>query len=85
MFGLGKKLFIALLIVSESTVSMANDSNFITCISLNNHQCMAQLTLINLNPNQYRQGLHCYPFAGDLDRCSRSCNILDGTSDTFIP
>ena len=33
-------------------------TNSTRCISLNNHQCMIQPTLINLHPNDYSQGLH---------------------------
>ena len=36
--------------------------NFKTCISLNNHPCMTRHTLIDLNPNDYSQGLHDYPY-----------------------
>ena len=47
MFGLIKKAFLALLSFSGSMASMANASNFSTCISLNNQLCMARHTLIN--------------------------------------
>ena len=45
-------------------------------MSLNNQQCMAQPTHINLHPNEYIQGLWYYPFAVNLDRCFGSCNTL---------
>ena len=35
-----------------------------------------QPTLINLNPDEYSQAFHCYPFSFKLDRCFRSCNTL---------
>ena len=37
--------------------SMANVSNFPTCISLNNQPCITICTLIDLNPNEYTPGL----------------------------
>ena len=42
---------------------------------------MTQPTHIKLNPNEYTQGLHYYPFAVNLDRCVRSCNSLIGLSN----
>ena len=42
---------------------------------------MIQLTLINLHPNEYIQGLCYYPFAVNLDRCVGSCNTLDDLSN----
>ena len=53
MFWLIKKIFIGLL------ASIVNAFNHTNCISLNNQQCMAQPTLINLQPNQYSQEC-CY-------------------------
>ena len=40
MFTLIKQVFIALLSSSGSLTSMANVSNFRTCMSLNNQSCM---------------------------------------------
>ena len=37
---------------------------------LNNRQCMTHPTLINLNPNEYSQGLRYCPFAVNLNRCT---------------
>ena len=37
---------------------------------LNNQQCMTHPTLINLNPNEYSQGLRYCPFAVNLNRCT---------------
>ena len=54
--------------------TIVNGSNHAKCLSLNNRQCMTQLTLINLHPNEYTQGLHYYPFAVDLNRFVGSCN-----------
>ena len=42
---------------------------------------MTQLTLINLDPNKYTQGLQYYQFAINLDRCVRSCNTLNDLSN----
>ena len=47
MFGLIKKCF------SGSVVRMANSSNLITYIFLNNQPCMTAPTHIDLNPNEY--------------------------------
>ena len=38
---------------------------------------MTQLTLIELNPIEYSQGLHYYPFAVNLGRCTESYNTLN--------
>ena len=35
--------------------------------SLNNQQCMTQPALTNLHPNEYSQGIRCYPFAVNLE------------------
>ena len=42
---------------------------------------MTQLTLINLRPNEYIEGLGYYPFAANLYRCMGSCNTLDHLSN----
>ena len=31
---------------------------------------MARPTLIDLNPDEYNQGLRCYPFMVNLDMCN---------------
>ena len=64
------KVFIGLLI------SSANPSDHSKCISLNNQKCMIQPTFINLNPIEYSQEFHYYPYAVELDRGVRSCNTL---------
>ena len=63
MFGLIKKMFIRLL------TDLVNGSNHTKCVSLGNQKFMIQSTLRNLNPNQYSQELHYYPFVVKLDRC----------------
>ena len=52
---------------------MANVSKFTTCISLNNLPCAARRMLYDLNPDVYNQGLRCYSFEVNLDRCNGSC------------
>ena len=42
---------------------------------------MAQLSLINLHPNENNQEFHYYPFAVKLDRCVGSCNTLNDLSN----
>ena len=49
--------------------------------SLNNQQCMTQPALTNLHPNEYSQGLRCYPFAVNLERCVGNCNTLNDLSN----
>ena len=65
-----KRVFTRLLI------SSANPSDHSKCISLNNQKCMIQPTFINLNPIEYSQEFHYYPYAFELDRGVRSCNTL---------
>ena len=71
MFGIFKKMFIALLF------SINNVFNHEKYISLSNQKCEIQPTLINLHPNEYSQEFHYYPFAVKLDRCVGSFNILN--------
>ena len=75
MFGFFEKMFNGLL------TRVVNGSNHTKCVSLKNQQCITRPTLINLHPNEVIQGLHYYPFTVDLDRCIRSCNTLDDTSN----
>ena len=75
MFELLKKIFIGL------STDIVSASNHTKCLSLSNKKCMAQLTLINLHPNEYSQEFYCYPFAVKLDRCVGSCNIVNKLSD----
>ena len=44
----------------DFSTSIVNASNHTKCVSLNNHQCMIQPTLINSYPNKDTQGLRCY-------------------------
>ena len=46
-----------------------------------NQKYEIQLTLINLNPNEYSQELHFYPIVVKLDKCARSCNALNELSN----
>ena len=64
------KLFLGLLNFRESLTNMDNVSSLAICISLNNQLCMARPTLIDLNPDEYNQGLRCYPFMVNLDMCN---------------
>ena len=41
----------------------------------------ARLILINLDPNEYSQELHYYPFTAKLRRCNGSCNTLNDLSN----
>ena len=50
-------------------------------MSLSNHKCEIQPTLINLHPNEYIQEFNYYPFAIKLDRCVGSCNTLNDLSN----
>ena len=52
MFGIIKKMFNVLL------TNIVNASNHTKCVSLSNHKCQIQTTLINLHPNEYSQELH---------------------------
>ena len=42
---------------------------------------MSQPTLVNLHPKERLQGLCCYPFVGNLDRCFGNCNTLKDSSN----
>ena len=42
---------------------------------------MTQPTLINLDPDEYSQGLCYYLFAVNLSRCGGSCNTLNNLSN----
>ena len=57
MFGIIKKMFIALL------ASIVNASNHTNCAFLSNQKCMTQPTLINLHSNEYSQEFHYHSFA----------------------
>ena len=57
MFGLIKQVFIGLMCFSKSLSSITNTPDHVKFISLNNQQCMAQPTIINVHPNEYIVGL----------------------------
>ena len=60
--------------------SLVNASSYTKYVLLSNQKCEIQPTLINLHPNEYSQGLHCYLFV-KLDRCVGSCNTLNDLSN----
>ena len=41
---------------------MVNSSNHTKCVSLSNQKYEIQLTVINLDPNEYSQKFHYYQF-----------------------
>ena len=55
MFGLTKMMIIRLLTV------LVKGSYHTKCMSLSNHECLTQPTLINLLPNEYSEELHYNP------------------------
>ena len=61
--------------------TIAKASNHTKCVLLSNQKCKIQLTLINLNPDEYKQEFHHYPFEVKLDRCVGSCNTLNDLSN----
>ena len=74
MFGIIKKIFIALL------TNIFNASTHTNLVSLSNQKCDIQLTLTNLHPNKYSQKLQNYPFQVKLDKCVGSCDTLNDLS-----
>ena len=56
-------------------------SNHTKCVSLSNQKCQIQPNFINLNPNEYSQEFHHYPFIVKLDKCIGSCNTLNDLSN----
>ena len=64
-----RQVFIGLLCFNKSLSRIFNTLHHVKCMSSDNQQCMTQPTLINLHPNEYVEGLRCYPFAVSLDRC----------------
>ena len=65
----------------ESLISIVHASNHTKCVSLSNHKCLTQATLINFYPNEYSQEFHYYSFAVKLDGCVGSCNTLNDLSN----
>ena len=56
MFGLTKIMIIGLL------AGLVKASYHTKCMSLSNHECLTQPTLINLLPNEYSEELHYNPW-----------------------
>ena len=56
MFELTKIMIIGLL------TGLVKPSYHTKCMSLSNHECLTQPTLINLLPNEYSEELHYYPW-----------------------
>ena len=75
MFGLIKKIFIGLL------TGLVHESNHAKYVPLSNQKFITQPTLINLQPNEYSQEFHYYPFSVKLDRCAESCNTINNLSN----
>ena len=47
---------------------------------------MTRHTLIDLNPDDYIQGLRCYPFIVNFGECNGKCNIFhDPSSRVCVP
>ena len=44
---------------------------------------MSLPTLVNLDLNEYIEGIRYYPFAVNLDRCIGHCNTLNDLSRTI--
>ena len=57
-------LFIVLLTFNKSLATK--------CLFLNDEPCMVRPTLIDMNPAE----LKYYPFMINLNKCTRSCNVL---------
>ena len=65
MFAIIRKMFIVLL------TSIVNATNHAKCVSLSNHKCEIQSTLINLHSNEYSQ------ITVKLGQCFGSCTTLN--------
>ena len=48
---------------------------------LSNQKCEIQPTLINLDPDEYSQEFHYYPFSVKFNKCVGSCNTLNDLSN----
>ena len=81
MFPLIKEDFFAILSFSESLANIVNTLGHEKFISLNNQECIAKPTLINLRPIEYIEGLHYYVFAVNLDRFMRRFNTVNDLSN----
>ena len=60
---------------------IVNACNHTKCVSLSNQKCEIQTTLTVLDPNEYNQELHYYPFAVKSDKSVGSCNFLNALSN----
>ena len=80
MFAIIRKMFIVLL------TSIVNATNHAKCVSLSNHKCEIQSTLINLHSNEYSQEFHYYPFTVKLGQCFGRCTTLnDLFNKVYVP
>lgn len=75
MLRLIKQVFIGLEGFSRSLATKTNVSKFAKCISLNYQPSMTINTVINLNPDEYNQGLRYSQLTANLGRCNVSCNV----------
>ena len=65
---------------------LVNGSNQKKCVMFSNQKCEIWPTFINLQPNEYSQELHYYPFAVKLHRSVGSCNTLtDLSNEVCVP
>ena len=86
MFLLIKQWVTGILCFSRSFVYIVDAAGHKKCKSFNNLQCMTQLTLINLHPNGYIEGLLYYPFAVNSDRFMEIFNTLNDLSNwAWVP
>ena len=67
--------------LSDLFTFIVNISNHAKCASLSNQKYSIQLTLINLHPNEYSQGLCHYSFAVNFDRYVGSYSALNDLSN----
>ena len=76
MFRLIEQVYLGLVSCRGLLASMANTSSLTTCISLNNQPWITR-PLLYLNPDEYNQRLHYYPFMVNFDRCNGCRNTFD--------
>ena len=65
--GLNKQTLIEFLCFGGLLASIANVFDHTKSISLCNQPCVTRRTLIDLNRDEYNQGLRYYPFTFDLE------------------
>ena len=69
VFGFVKKVFFTgLTILSNFT-----NTNFLSCISMNNQACKARPEIVNVNSNNPI----FYPFSIKISKCSGNCNNIN--------